>query len=402
MSKPVAQYLLISLPKSVGSENSLSLWLEQSVNGGDVKLTKYQLPDFKVGTLDSLVEQSDELAKIDTQLHSSIAKVLEIVANVQAPAATAAGSSDTTSSATLASAPLPTLKIDNKTVDQYFETFQWNTRRYRLDKPTDELIKLISEEALNLDSDLKNAYSSYNSARSSLLAAQRKQTGDLTVKSLHDIVNKDDFVLGSEHLTTDILVIPKSLKKSFLDTYESITPFVVPRSAHLITEDAEYYLYGVTLFKKYEQQFLAAAREAKWIPREFNYSEDAINKMKNEYAEASREEASLKNDLTRLSREAYSEITSAWIHIKLLRTFVESVLRYGLPPDFLCFFLKLKNEKAINKAKKDLTARFGYLGGNAFSTDKKGKVTKDNSLHEYASLVDQDYEPFVLYHIELY
>lgn len=388
---------MIALPKSAGSEDSLHLFLQKDVNGGEVKLTPFKLPSFKVGTLDSLVEQSDELAKIDNQLHASISKVLEIAGNVLTPlAALSSGSSSTNETQT------PRMKIDGKTVDEYLETFQWNTSRYRLDKPTEQLIKNISEEAFNLDSDLKTAYSSYNVARSNLLAAQRKQTGDLTVKSLHDIVNKDDFVLGSEHLTTDLLVVPKSLKSAFLNSYETLTPYVVPRSAHKITEDSEYNLYGVTLFKKYEKQFLTAAREAKWIPREFNYSEEAISKMRNEYEAATKSEASLKNDLIRLSKEAYMEMTSAWVHIKLLRTFVESVLRYGLPPEFSCFLLKLKNEKAINRAKKDLLSKFEYLGGNAFSTDKKGKIQKDNSLHEYASLVDQDYEPFVLYHIELF
>ncbi|QOU19633.1 hypothetical protein BRETT_003784 [Brettanomyces bruxellensis] len=397
MSKPVANYLMIALPKSAGSEDSLHLFLQKDVNGGEVKLTPFKLPSFKVGTLDSLVEQSDELAKIDNQLHASISKVLEIAGNVLTPlAALSSGSSSTNET------QAPRMKIDGKTVDEYLETFQWNTSRYRLDKPTEQLIKTISEEAFNLDSDLKTAYSSYNVARSNLLAAQRKQTGDLTVKSLHDIVNKDDFVLGSEHLTTDLLVVPKSLKSAFLNSYETLTPYVVPRSAHKITEDSEYNLYGVTLFKKYEKQFLTAAREAKWIPREFNYSEEAISKMRNEYEAATKSEASLKNDLIRLSKEAYMEMTSAWVHIKLLRTFVESVLRYGLPPEFSCFLLKLKNEKAINRAKKDLLSKFEYLGGNAFSTDKNGKIQKDNSLHEYASLVDQDYEPFVLYHIELF
>lgn len=397
MSKPVANYLMIALPKSAGSEDSLHLFLQKDVNGGEVKLTPFKLPSFKVGTLDSLVEQSDELAKIDNQLHASISKVLEIAGNVLTPlAALSSGSSSTNET------QAPRMKIDGKTVDEYLETFQWNTSRYRLDKPTEQLIKTISEEAFNLDSDLKTAYSSYNVARSNLLAAQRKQTGDLTVKSLHDIVNKDDFVLGSEHLTTDLLVVPKSLKSAFLNSYETLTPYVVPRSAHKITEDSEYNLYGVTLFKKYEKQFLTAAREAKWIPREFNYSEEAISKMRNEYEAATKSEASLKNDLIRLSKEAYMEMTSAWVHIKLLRTFVESVLRYGLPPEFSCFLLKLKSEKAINRAKKDLLSKFEYLGGNAFSTDKNGKIQKDNSLHEYASLVDQDYEPFVLYHIELF
>lgn len=398
MSKPLADYLLISLPKSAGSKDSLHLTLQKNVNHGEVRLFPFEIPDFKVGTLDSLVEQSDELAKTDAQLHASISKVLEVAGNVQMPLSALASNTTAASGNTA----LPRMKIDGKSVDEYVETFHWDTSRYRLDKPTDELAKTISDEALNLDSDLKTAYSSYNGARSGLIAAKRKQTGDLSVKSLHDVVSKDDFVLGSEHMTTDLLVIPKSLNKEFLNSYETIAPFVIPRSAHLIAQDSDYDLYGVTLFKKYEKQFLAAAREAKWIPREFNYSEEAIIKMKNEYVEASKEEATLKNDLIRLSKEAYGEITSAWLHVKLLRTFVESVLRYGLPPDFSCFLLKLKNEKAINRAKKDLIDRFEYLGGNAFSTDKHGKIKKDSSLHEYASLVDQDYEPFVMYHMEVF
>lgn len=392
MSKPVAEYLLVSLPQSVGSEDSIQLWLERNVNGGDVTVTPYKLPKFKVGTLDSLVEQSDELSKYDTQLYQSILKDLEITGNVQNPG----------SSATSTSPVLPRMKLDGKTVDAYFEGFQWNASRYRLDKPIDELIKSISDEALSLDSDVKNAYSTYTAARSNLLAAQRKQNGDLTVRSLHDLVNKDDFVLGSEHLVTELVVVPKSVKQQFLDSYETLAPFVVPRSAHEITEDSEYYLYGVTVFGKYEQQFLNAAREAKFIPREFDYSEENINQMKNEFAEASKTETEQRNDLIRLTKSAYTELSSAWMHIKILRTFVESVLRYGLPPDFYCYFLRLKTDKAISRAKKDLVTRFGYLGGNAFSTDKNGKLVNDSSLHDYASLVDTDYEPFVLYLVQLY
>ncbi|KAG7895575.1 hypothetical protein KL906_005028 [Ogataea polymorpha] len=381
-----ANYLLISLPKSTSTDkNTLKDWLQTHINGGSVELFEYQLPGFKVGTLDSLVLQSEELGRIDQQLYGSIGKVQDIMASIH-------GEDDAKFVAKQ--------KIDGKYVDQYLESFRWNTSRYRLDKPIEELINLISSEALNVDNDLRSSYANYNQAKSNLVAAQRKQTGDLSVKSLHDIVRAEHFVLDSEHLQTVLLAVPKSLNDEFLNQYETLVEFVVPRSAQQIAQDSEYYLYSVTLFKKYVPAFLAKARDAKWIPRDFDYSEEVMAKMRNEYQEASKEEHTLKNDLLRLSKSAYSEIVSSWTHIKVLRTFVESVLRYGLPPDFYSFLLRLP-AKAISKSKRELIQRFGYLGGNAFAKDKKGNIVSDAGLHEYASLVDQDYEPFVLYEISL-
>lgn len=393
-----SDYLLLSLPTSAGSKNSIYQWLETNVNSGKVELREVQFPSFKVGTLDSLVQQSEELAKLDTQLHNSIGKVLETISNLVNNDINNNNNNNNSGNIT----NLPKLKVDGMDSIDYFEKFQWKQSRFRLDKSIEDLISLISNEGLQLDSDLRSQYQIYNNAKSNLLACKRKQTGDLSVKSLHDVVSKKDFVIGSDHLKTVLLAIPLSLEKEFLNSYESIAPFVVPRSANKISSDSEFALYGVTLFKKYENQFLTSAREHKWIPRDFEYSDEIIEKMKNEFNIAQKEENSLKNDLMRLSKEAFSEISICWIHIKLLRAFVESVLRYGLPPTFYCYILKLQNSKDLAKAKSDCIERFGYLGGNAFTKDNKGNVIKDNSLHEYASLVDTDYEPFVIYEVHVY
>lgn len=40
------------------------------------------------------------------------------------------------------------------------------------------------------------------------------------------------------------------------------------------------------------------------------------------------------NTVMRLAKTNFSEVFSSWVHLKALRVFVESVLRYGLPPDF--------------------------------------------------------------------
>ncbi|ODV96871.1 hypothetical protein PACTADRAFT_48672 [Pachysolen tannophilus NRRL Y-2460] len=385
MSEQLATYLVLSLPENVSiNASSLNNWLVSSINGGkNVEVIPFKLPDFKIGTLDSLVQQSEDLSKLDGQLESSIGKILDIFNSIYD------------------SKLVNNLKLVNdKPVTQFIENFKWNTSKFRLDKSLKDLIEAISTEALNLDNDVRSVYTNYNVAKSNLLAAERKKTGDLSVRSLHDIVKKSDFVLDSEHLTTLLIVVPKNLKSDFLHSYETLTQFVIPRSANIINEDSEFYLFNVTLFKKYVPEFLAAAREHKWIPREFNYSQELIDSLQREFSNASRAESILKNDLIRLTKTSYSDIISNWYHLKMLRIFIESVLRYGLPPNFYYFLVKLP-AKFIPKAKKDLIDKYGYLGGNAFAVDKNGKISKDldSNLHEYASLVDTDYQPFVLYEL---
>ncbi|ANZ77923.1 BA75_05015T0 [Komagataella pastoris] len=385
MAEPLGSYLLISLPKTQNLlHDETQEWLETNVNGGKVSVTNVEVPEFKIGTLDTLMQQTEEISKLDNQLNQAVNKVLEIIQTVfdRNPAFVEQAK-----------------QVEGRSVIDYLENFKWNTSKYRTDRSIRQLIDTISLDGLNLDNEVKATFQNYNSAKSNLAAAERKRTGDLTVKSLHDIVDESDFVLDSDHLQTVLLVIPKNLVHSFLNTYESVVPFVVPRSAKKITADSEFLLYSVILFKKYVPEFLAAARENKWINREFNYDEESIKLLRNEYNDASTQEHSLRNDLIRLVKAAYADIVSSWLHIKILRTFIESVLRYGIPPDFSYFLLKLPH-KAIEKGKSQLVEKFGYLGGAAVGVDRRGKIVKD-SLHEYASLVDTDYQPFVLYELEI-
>ena len=52
---------------------------------------------------------------------------------------------------------------------------------------------------------------------------------------------------------------------------------------------------------------------------------------------------------------------SAWIHTCAVRLFTESILRYGLPPQFLGVLMK-PNPKAQAKLRKSLASVFGSTG----------------------------------------
>ncbi|AQZ16456.1 VMA5 (YKL080W) [Zygosaccharomyces parabailii] len=383
------EFILLSLPKNaapaVSPSSNADSWLQKEMLGGKAFVSDFRIPEFKIGSLDSLIVESEELAKTDNQIGSSIGKIVEILSGLNE-----AGTNT-----------YKTVPINNVPVPEYLENFQWNSRKFRLDKSIEELMQLIANESSQLDADVRATNANYSAAKTNLAAAERKKTGDLSVRSLHDIVKPEDFILNSEYLTTVLVAVPKSLKSSFEKSYETLAKNVVPGSAGIIAQDAEYILYNVHLFKKSVQEFTSAAREKKFIPREFEYSEELIDKLKKEHDSSANLEQSLRVQLVRLAKAAYSDCFINWFHIKALRIYVESVLRYGLPPYFNTKIIAVP-PKNLTKCKTELTEAFGYLSGNAFAKNKQGKIVKeDASLHQYAALVDTDYEPFVIYVVSL-
>ncbi|GAV49396.1 hypothetical protein ZYGR_0P00390 [Zygosaccharomyces rouxii] len=382
-------FILLSLPRNAApansSNSSADSWLQNELIGGRAFVSDFQIPEFKIGSLDSLIVQSEELAKADNQIGSSIGKIVEILTSLNESGSNA----------------YKTVPINNVPVPEYLENFQWMTRKFRLDKSIEELMKLITDESTQLDSDVRATSTNYNNAKTNLATAERKKTGDLSIRSLHDIVKPEHFILNSEYLTTVLIAVPKSLKSNFEKTYETLAKNVVPGSAGIISQDSEYILYNVHLFKKSVQDFNAAAREKKFTPREFDYSEELIDQLKQEHDSAAHLEQSLRSQLVRLAKAAYADSFINWFHTKALRVFVESVLRYGLPPDFNTKIIAVP-PKNLSKCKAELTEAFGYLSGNAFARNKQGKIVKeDASLHQYAALVDTEYEPFVIYTLSL-
>ncbi|VVT46772.1 uncharacterized protein SAPINGB_P001379 [Magnusiomyces paraingens] len=385
-------FYLVSVPASSAPsggdpESQLENWYSETLGlktGSDIN--SFAIPSFKIGTLDSLVQQSEDLAKLDAQYQGVVSKIADIISTLYDG-----------NPASIASAK----KIKDQPPQDYVKTFTWNTNKFRTDKSIPDLVDLISKETFALDNDVKTGYSTYTAAKANLSTIDRKQTGNLSIRSLHDVVRREHFVLDSEYLVTVLTAVPKSQSKEFLSSYETIVPMVVPRSASVIAQDDEYILYNTTLFKKYAPEFSLKSREHKWIPREFHYSEALVEDLKKEQQVAAQAERKQWADIVRLSRTAYADVVANWTHLKAIRMFVEAVLRYGLPPNFVntSLYFPAKNIKKVEDA---LVAKFGYLSGNAFQKDKKGNLKTDSDLHEYGALVDTDYKPFVYYELDLF
>ncbi|KAJ5098788.1 hypothetical protein N7532_005789 [Penicillium argentinense] len=385
-----SKYLLLSLPTSIVPSHHRDDALDAvstTVSPENGSAASFPIPEFKIGTLDALVQQADELSKLEGQCQGVVAKVGDALRNIL--------DGD--------EGQIERMKVVNdKPVDQYLRTFQWNKVKYRADKSLSELIDLLHKEAASIDNDIRFKYSQYNQVKNTLATLQRKQTGNLSTKSLASVVDPRSIVQESEFIETHLIAVPSQQVKEFLKSYETVAPMVVPRSAQLVAEDNEFSLYAVTTFKKHSVEFVHKCRENKWIPRDFKYVEGGKEEERKEVERVGGDERKLWGETLRLGRTAWSEAVMVWIHVLVLRVFVETVLRYGLPLDFVAALVRTPSSKQADKAKKNLDDKYSYLAGNAFGRDKKGRMQRDDpsDMHPGGEGAGAEYTPYVFYEFE--
>lgn len=175
-----------------------------------------------------------------------------------------------------------------------------------------------------------------------------KYSGNLTTKSLTSIVDPSILVTDSEYLETHLIAVPVNSRKEFLKSYETLTPMVVPRSSVEVAKDDEFVLFAVTTFKKHSAEFVQKCRESKWTPRQYKYVEGGKEEEQKEIDRVTREEKKVWGEALRLGRTGWSEAVMVWAHVMTLRVFVETVLRYGLPLEYVSALVKVSSASARN------------------------------------------------------
>lgn len=135
--------------------------------------------------------------------------------------------------------------------------------------------------------------------------------------------------------------MPTNVKREFLKTYETLSPMVVPRSAMELDHDDEFTLFAAATFKKHSADFIHKCREQKWTPRQYTYVEGGREEEQRELDRVTNEERKVCGEALRMGRTGWSESVMVWIHVLTLRVFVEAVLRYGLPLDYVTALIKV-------------------------------------------------------------
>ncbi|KAL0279367.1 UNVERIFIED_CONTAM: hypothetical protein PYX00_000944 [Menopon gallinae] len=379
----MTEYWLISAP---GEKTCQQTWetmnnLTSKQNNLSVNY-KFHIPDLKVGTLDQLVGLSDDLGKLDSFVDSVTRKVAAYLGEVLEDQRDKLHEN---------------LMANNSDLPSYITRFQWDMAKYPIKQSLRNISDIISKQINQIDADLKTKSNAYSQLKSNLQNMEKKQTGSLLTRNLADLVKKEHFILDSEYLTTLLVIVPKNNFNDWQCGYEKLTDMIVPRSSQMITQDPDYGLFTVTLFKKVVEEFKLHAREKKFIVREFTYNEEELAAGKNEITKLVLDKKKQFGPLVRWLKVNFSECFCAWIHVKALRVFVESVLRYGLPVNFQAMLLH-PNKKNTKRLRELLNQLYGHLDSSAL----QGASHQQDSVDIPGLGFGQaDYFPYVYYKINI-
>ncbi|XP_009618992.1 V-type proton ATPase subunit C [Nicotiana tomentosiformis] len=368
-----SRYWVVSLPVQQNSSTT-SLWsrLQESISrhSFDTPLYRFNIPNLRVGTLDSLLALSDDLVKSNSFIEGVCSKTRRQIEELERVSGVLSSS----------------LTVDGVPVDSYLTRFAWDEAKYPTMSPLKEIVDGIHTQVAKIEDDLKVRVSEYNNVRSQLNAINRKQAGSLAVRDLSNLVKPEDIVT-SEHLTTLLAVVSKYSQKDWLSSYENLTTYVVPRSSKMLYEDNEYALYTVTLFNRDADNFKIKARERGFQIRDFEHNPDTQESRKQELEKLMQDQETFRSSLLQWCYTSYGEVFSSWMHFCAVRIFAESILRYGLPPSFLSVVLA-PSTKSEKKVRSILESLCDSSNSNFWKSEDEGGMAGfggDAEAHPYVS-----------------
>eukprot|EP00932_Pfiesteria_piscicida_P021240 SRR837773.8035.p2 GENE.SRR837773.8035~~SRR837773.8035.p2 ORF type:complete len:261 (-),score=104.60 SRR837773.8035:86-868(-) len=245
-----------------------------------------------------------------------------------------------------------------------------------------------------LDEEARNKTAQYNEFKTQRSNLAKKEGANLASRDLVDVLTPDvvkmngtadDDFIYTEHLTTVAVIVPRGGDKDFLGSYENFAEHVVPGSAKKFTglDDKDgNSLWRIVCFKSCVENFKKHCREHRYVTRDFEYSRDGYDRLKEHRArleDAVHKQHQIVRDLY---QAAWSDVMVAWVHVKAMRVFVESVLRFGMPPRFAAFIVSPKpsNGPAARKALGDIMAK------GSFGSKDKSDAQDDEEYFPYVSL----------------
>ncbi|XP_003389520.1 PREDICTED: V-type proton ATPase subunit C 1-B-like [Amphimedon queenslandica] len=345
---------------------------------------KFSIPDLKIGTLNSLVDLSDTLNRLDTFVEGVVRKMAHYMSDIIDPE----DRDKLHENLLVGPGKLP--------MENYVARFSWDQAKFPLRQSPSALAENISKMVTQIDNDLKQKSSSYNTLKGNLQNIERKSVGNLMTRSLNGLVDPKFLITKSEYLQTLCVVVPKAMYKEWQHSYERLSDMVVPRSTELVTEDQEYGLFTVTVFKKIVDEFKLQAREKRFAVREYEHDPQALEAERKEKEKLERDLKRQFGPLMNWLKVNFSQVFSAWLHLKALRVFSESILRYGLDSNCVSLVLKphRRSAKSVHQALND---KYYHLD----SMPLKGSKGDDHIDIPGLGLNQAEYYPYVFFKMNL-
>ena len=215
--------------------------------------------------------------------------------------------------------------------------FQWDEGKYpNRSKTIADIMHKINEKYTETRKTIKSKTDDYNNSVNELKLKKKSQYEALSLmkQDYRDLVSKSKMEMKTtDYLCTMLCFVPTGNEKTFESKYMSLADgYVVPYSALRIDrgEDEKMQLYRVIVMKHKKDDFRNQCQgQLRITCKEYN-EEELLSKPveEKEIEKLNNESVQKKHDLERHAESGYSEVFYALLHLKYLRLYVESCLKY--------------------------------------------------------------------------
>eukprot|EP01055_Gregarina_sp_Pseudo9_P005266 Gregarina_sp_Pseudo_9__5265@NODE_600_length_2518_cov_96_441710_g566_i0_p1_GENE_NODE_600_length_2518_cov_96_441710_g566_i0NODE_600_length_2518_cov_96_441710_g566_i0_p1_ORF_typecomplete_len393_score89_34VATPase_C/PF03223_15/1_9e87Hkinase_dim/PF02895_14/0_077GSK3_bind/PF05350_12/0_14GSK3_bind/PF05350_12/3_4e03_NODE_600_length_2518_cov_96_441710_g566_i0841262 len=379
MSAKQEYWLLVSETADTGREAMYSLLKSRLQSAKLIDFSAvFDVPtNIKYGRLDDLMRLVDDLVKHDSFVEQACRRLERLGLEID---------------------PSAEFKIlwqrNTLSVDQYLSRFIWDEAKYPRSRLLKQNVDLLVQNVGKLDEEVRVKANLFQELRNSAATNQKADSIGFATKDLVDILTPDicsesDFV-DTEHLTTVVAIVPKQEEPHFAKNYWRWNEFIAPQShkKYPVEDKDGASVWTFVCFKSKIEEIREKAKVERVQLREFKYSPTAHKTKNEERGKLEAERTKQESVLSRICLAAFSECFVAWVHLKAIRLFVEAVLRYGVPPKFSAFIVRLPPKAKESRMRRELDEIFAtksMLGKSYFGVREETNVGDD----------DQDFFPYV-------
>ncbi len=143
------------------------------------------------------------------------------------------------------------------------------------------------------------------------------------------------------------------------------------------------------MLRRFTDQIKAKLRERKFTPRDFSFEKAGAGDSKERsLAQLTERRAAARIDLLKFCKTQFAEIFSCWIHLKIVRVWVESVVRFSLPANYEVHLIR-PDKRYTEKIRKTLHELFKELVADGVLE------TEDEAPQGMPAFVSEDLYPYV-------
>lgn len=221
---------------------------------------------------------------------------------------------------------------------------RWDDRGF-MTHSVDKAILLLDGEYGRISNAYAEKVDEFGEAKRECEGLQKLTRGSLCDISLSIIVDRPE---KYEFLKVLYIVVQKGRMAEFERVVDE-SPHVSADAVEKVSSDDEYCLVKLYVLHHSEEDVRAMMHAAGFAIRDVDEAEISSEEITARRRRAEERFSSVERVLTTFVHVHLTEILKVLVHVKLLRLFVESVYRYGLPTEYVFFVTSGEKTKVLGQ-----------------------------------------------------